>query len=114
MAREERDQRVRAHGAGVSHDIWVETPRVPALQAAAKPLPDGAHRRLSRAQGVGLGLLLLSAIIAVAIEPRATFETFHLLFFVGFMGNSMIKLIAACTPRPPSRPSSTTWTAWAC
>ena len=42
---------------------------------------------------------MLAVTIAVAIEPRATLEAFHLLFFVGFMANSMIKLVAACTPR---------------
>lgn len=40
-------------------------------------------------------------VIAVAMEPHATMETFHLLFFVGFLANSMIKLVAAFTPRAP-------------
>jgi len=35
----------------------------------------------------------------MAIQPHASLETLHLLFFVGFVGNSMVKLIAACTPR---------------
>ena len=99
MAREERDQRAWAHGPDVAHDIWIETPQVSAPQTTAKPLPDGAHRRLSRAQGVGLTTLALSVIIAVAIEPHATLEAFHLLFYAGFMTNSLIKLVAAFTPR---------------
>ena len=99
MAREERDQRAWAHGLGAPHDIWIETPEALACPTAAKPLPDGAHRRLSRAQGVGLATLALSVIIAVAIEPHATLEAFHLLFFAGFMANSLIKLVAAFTPR---------------
>ncbi|CAN5211799.1 glycosyltransferase [soil metagenome] len=68
---------------------------------AAKPLPDGAHRRLSRAQGIGLASLALLVIIAVVMKPHATMEALHLLFFAGFMANSMIKLAAAFTPRAP-------------
>ena len=99
MAREERDQRAWANGPDAAHDIWIATPQTTPPPAAAKPLPDGAHRRLSRAQGIGLAAIALSVIIAVAIEPRTTLEVFHLLFFVGFMANSTIKLVAAFTPR---------------
>lgn len=103
MAREERDQRVRTHGPAEAPDIWTETPQAPRPpidhSAAAKPLPDGAHRRLSRAQGIGLVAMALALFIAMAIQRHATLEVFHLLFFVGFMANALIKLVAACTPR---------------
>jgi cellulose synthase/poly-beta-1,6-N-acetylglucosamine synthase-like glycosyltransferase len=66
---------------------------------AAARLPDGAHRRLSRSQGIGLTALALLAVIAMAIQPRTMLETFHLIFFIGFMANSTIKLVAAFTPR---------------
>ncbi len=35
----------------------------------------------------------------MAIQPHQTMEAVHLLFFVGFMVNSITKLAAACTPR---------------
>lgn len=99
MAREERDQRTRAYGPSALHDIRDLAPPASEPLVAARKLPDGAHRRLSRTQGVVLATLALTAIIAMAIEPRTTMEAFHLLFFVGFTANSIVRLVAAFTPR---------------
>jgi cellulose synthase/poly-beta-1,6-N-acetylglucosamine synthase-like glycosyltransferase len=43
--------------------------------------------------------MALSLVIAMAIQPHATLEVFHLLFFVGFMASALLRLVAACTPR---------------
>ena len=90
-----------AYGPDISHDIWVEAPAAAAPPTAATPLLDGAHRRLSMAQGIGLAAIALILVIALAIQPHATWQALHLVFFVGFMANSMVKLVAALTPRAP-------------
>jgi len=97
MAREERHQRRRAFGAKSADGTWIEALEDGAVKAA--PLPDGAHRRLSRGQV--LGLILLTAVFALLLDlsPHTTLESVHLLFFVGFMSQSAIKLVAAFTPR---------------
>jgi cellulose synthase/poly-beta-1,6-N-acetylglucosamine synthase-like glycosyltransferase len=101
MAREERDQRRRAFGAQVADGSWIGVlPEAPA--STAKPLQDGAHRRLSRAQVIGLALLALALLLLIAARPQAMLQGLHLLFFVGFMSHSTIKLVAAFTPRAPS------------
>lgn len=98
MAREERDQRRRAFGAETADGGWIETlPEGPA--STAEPLKDGAHRRLSRGQIVGLAILAATVLLLTAWRPHPMLEGFHLLFFVGFMGHSAIKLVAAFTPR---------------
>ncbi|MFZ0266826.1 glycosyltransferase [Caulobacter sp.] len=98
MAREERDQQWRAFGARPTDGSWVgATPDEP--EWAAKPLRDGAHRRLSRAQIIGLSILVLGLVLLALLQPRLILEGFHLLFFLGFMGHSAIKLVAAFTPR---------------
>jgi cellulose synthase/poly-beta-1,6-N-acetylglucosamine synthase-like glycosyltransferase len=43
--------------------------------------------------------LAIVMVILAAWRPHPLFEGFHLLFFVGFMGHSTIKLVAAFTPR---------------
>jgi cellulose synthase/poly-beta-1,6-N-acetylglucosamine synthase-like glycosyltransferase len=101
MAREERDQRRRAFGKKPAGKGWIETPRGEPVQAAA-PLPDGAHRRLSRGQAIGLTLLLTLLLFLATFQTHTTLEGFHLLFFVGFMGHSAVKLVAAFTPRRPN------------
>ena len=90
-----------AYGPDISHDIWVEAPAAAAPPTAATPLLDGAHRRLSMAQGIGLAAIALILVIALAIQPHATWQALLLVFFVGFMANSMVKLVAALTPRAP-------------
>jgi cellulose synthase/poly-beta-1,6-N-acetylglucosamine synthase-like glycosyltransferase len=67
---------------------------------------DGAHRRLSHGQIAGLVVFAILAALSMAVWPLRTLEGFHLVFFVGFMGNSAIKLVAAFTPlaRQVSRP----------
>jgi cellulose synthase/poly-beta-1,6-N-acetylglucosamine synthase-like glycosyltransferase len=67
---------------------------------------DGAHRRLSHGQIAGLVVFAILATLSIAVWPLRTLEGFHLVFFVGFMGNSAIKLVAAFTPlaRQVSRP----------
>lgn len=105
MAREERDQRRSAFGTKPSDGRAIEGPRGEAVQAAA-PLPDGAHRRLSRGQMAGLAILLAILLVLATFQTRATLEGFHLLFFVGFMSHSAIKLVAAFTPRAPTLAAS--------
>ncbi len=102
MAREEQDQRTLVHRA----EAW-PLPDNPG--EAAPPLPDGAHRRLSPLQAVILGLVATAVAILALIRPGLAVESFHALFFVGFMVNAGVKLAAACTPRAPSSslPSST-------
>jgi cellulose synthase/poly-beta-1,6-N-acetylglucosamine synthase-like glycosyltransferase len=95
MAREEQDQRTLVRSA----ETW-RLPEDPGEVAA--PLPDGAHRRLSPIQGVVLGLLAAAVAILALIRPGLAMESFHTLFFVGFMVNAGVKLAAACTPRAPS------------
>jgi cellulose synthase/poly-beta-1,6-N-acetylglucosamine synthase-like glycosyltransferase len=95
MAREEQDQRTlvrRAEAWPLPDDPGETAPR----------LPDGAHRRLSPIQAVILGLLGAAAAILALIRPGLAMESFHALFFVGFMVNAGVKLAAACTPRAPS------------
>src|SRR6478752_2747606 len=81
MAREERDQRRRAFGAKPADEHWIETLGRETVKAA--PLPDGAHRRLSRGQAVGLTIVALVLVALLALQPHATLDGFHLLFFVG-------------------------------
>ena len=100
MAREERDQRRRAFGNKPVDRDWIQAPSGEPARAAS-PLPDGAHRRLSRGQLIGLAVLLTLLLLLVTFQTRATLEGFHLLFFVGFMGHSAVKLVAAFTPRRP-------------
>jgi cellulose synthase/poly-beta-1,6-N-acetylglucosamine synthase-like glycosyltransferase len=99
MAREERDQR-RASGTkpGVKHRI---DGGEGGLVHAPAPLPDGAHRRLSRGQVAGLIVLSVLLLLLATLRTHATWEALHLLFFVGFMGHSGVKLVAAFTPRAP-------------
>jgi cellulose synthase/poly-beta-1,6-N-acetylglucosamine synthase-like glycosyltransferase len=98
MAREERDQRRRAFGAEATDGSWIEA--LPdGVASAAKPLHDGAHRRLSRGQVIGLAILVLTLLLLMAMRPQAMLQGLHLLFFVGFMSHSTIKLAAAFTPR---------------
>ncbi len=100
MAREERDQQQRVFGAQAADGGWVDA--LPDdLTSPAKPLQDGAHRRLSRGQIIGLAILLGLALLLGAAQPNAMLQGLHLLFFIGFMGHSAIKLAAAFTP-PPS------------
>ena len=103
MAREERDQRAHAHGPNLTHEAQAETPLIAEAQVdrptVAKRLPDGAHRRLSRGQAVGLAVLLLATVVAMAIAPWRTLGALHLLFFLGFTINSAVKLVAAFMPR---------------
>ena len=101
MAREERDQRRDPFGNKPASGRWIEAPSGEASRVAA-PLPDGAHRRLSRGQAIGLMALLALLLLLATFQTRATLEGFHLLFFVGFMGHSTVKLIAAFTPRRPN------------
>jgi len=97
MAREESDQRRRAFETKPADEHWIEAR--PDEPAQAARLPDGAHRRLSRGQMAGLTLLLAAVLLLATFRTQATLEGFHLLFFVGFMSHSAIKLIAAFTPR---------------
>jgi cellulose synthase/poly-beta-1,6-N-acetylglucosamine synthase-like glycosyltransferase len=69
---------------------------------AVPPRQDGAHRRLSRGQVIGLAILLLTLLLFAFMRPHATLQGLHLLFFVGFMSHSTIKLVAAFTPRAPT------------
>ncbi len=101
MAREERDQQRLRGSFGPSVENEAQK-RLETAPPPAKPLPDGAHRRLSRAQVIGLSALIVGVLTLIAIDPHGTFEGFHLLFFVGFMGSSAIKLVAAFTPRKAS------------
>ncbi|KQY30086.1 family 2 glycosyl transferase [Caulobacter sp. Root487D2Y] len=98
MAREERDQRRRAFGTEAADGSWIEA-LADGPDATATPLRDGAHRRLSRGQVVGLSTFVLALLVLTALRPQPMLEGFHLLFFVGFMGHSTIKLVAAFTPR---------------
>jgi len=100
MAREENDQRRRAFETKPADEHWIEAR--PDEPAQAARLPDGAHRRLSRSQMAGLTLLLAAVLLLAMFRTQATLEGFHLLFFVGFMSHSAIKLIAAFTPRAPA------------
>jgi len=102
MAREERDQRRHAFGTKPSDGRAIGGTE----GDAAPPLPDGAHRRLSRGQMAGLAILLAILLLLAAFQTRATLEGFHLLFFVGFMSHSAIKLVAAFTPRAPTLAAS--------
>ena len=95
MAREEQDQRTPVHRA----EAW---PLPEDRGEVATPLPDGAHRRLSPVQAIVLSLLAITVAILVLVRPGLAVESFHALFFVGFMVNSGVKLAAACTPRAPS------------
>lgn len=94
MAREEQDQRTLVRRA----EAW-PLPNDPGEIAA--PLPDGAHRRLSPTQAVTLGLLAVAVLVLALMRPGLAMESFHALFFVGFMVNAGVKLAAACTPRAP-------------
>ena len=98
MAREERDQRRRTFGAQAADGSWIEALPEGSV-SAAKPLQDGAHRRLSRGQVMGLATLLLTLLLLWVWRPHPMMEGLHLLFFVGFVGHSTIKLAAAFTPR---------------
>lgn len=106
MAREERHQRRRAFGTKPADRHWIEAFGSGAVKAA--PLPDGAHRRLSRGQAIGLAGLAVVLALLIWLQRDAMLEGFHLLFFAGFMGQSAIKLVAAFTPRvstaPPALP----------
>jgi cellulose synthase/poly-beta-1,6-N-acetylglucosamine synthase-like glycosyltransferase len=97
MAREERDQQGRA---------WRAPSPIPAQDALAPPLPDGAHRRLSPAQAAGLILLAALVMTLAATRPALLAEAFRWLFMAGFTLSAVVKLAAACTPRlavvPPS------------
>jgi cellulose synthase/poly-beta-1,6-N-acetylglucosamine synthase-like glycosyltransferase len=104
MAREERDQQRRAFGAQSADETWIEASESGTARAA--PLPDGAHRRLSRSQWIGLFILPVVLAVLLALRPHATWESLHLLFFVGFMSQSAIKLGAAFMPRAPTPPPS--------
>jgi len=98
MAREERDQRPRAFGAEASDGVWIDAvPEQP--EPAVDPLQDGAHRRLSRGQIIGLSILIISLLLLAVTQLQPMMEAFHLLFFAGFLLHSTIKLIAAFTPR---------------
>lgn len=97
MAREERDQQRRAFGAATAKAFWIEDPKDDVVKAT--PLPDGAHRRLSRGQTIGLAVVALLVTVLIGLRPHATLESVHLLFFIGFMSHSAIKLVAAFTPR---------------
>ena len=99
MAREERDQQRRAFGPKVVDADLVEPPSDDPI-STARPLQDGAHRRLSRGQIIGLAILLGLVLLLGVIRSHETLQGFHLLFFVGFMSHSAIKLAAAFTPRP--------------
>ena len=105
MAREERDQRRSAFRTKPSNGRGIGATKDDAVQAAA-PLPDGAHRRLSHGQMAGLAILLATLLLLATFQTRATLEGFHLLFFVGFMSHSAIKLVAAFTPRAPTLAAS--------
>lgn len=107
MAREERDQRWRVFGAkpaaeSRAGESWIEFPQDGTAKTA--PLPDGAHRRLSRSQFIGLIVVTAALAILLGLQNRATLECLHLLFFVGFMSQSAIKLVAAFMPRAPTPP----------
>ncbi len=106
MAREERHQRRRAFGTKPADRHWIEAFGSGAVKAA--PLPDGAHRRLSPGQAIGLAGLAVVLALLIWLQRDAMLEGLHLLFFVGFMGQSAIKLVAAFTPRvstaPPALP----------
>jgi len=51
---------------------------------------------------VGLAVLSVLLLLLATFQTHATLEGFHLLFFVGFMGHSAVKLVAAFTPRAPA------------
>src|SRR4051812_22436759 len=98
MAREERDQQRRTFGVGATDESRAKRP-TDGPGSKARPLQDGAHRRLSRGQIFGLAALAIALLLLAILQPRPGFEGLHLLFFVGFMGHSTIKLVAAFTPR---------------
>ena len=101
MAREERDQQRRVFGAEPAEGSLIEAlPDSP--EPTTEPLEDGAHRRLSRGQIVGLTTLAVALLLLTALRPHPMLEGLHLLFFVGFVGHSTIKLVAAFTPRAAS------------
>jgi cellulose synthase/poly-beta-1,6-N-acetylglucosamine synthase-like glycosyltransferase len=109
MAREERDPPWHVHdGAditGTFHEtrFTAEASRPDGYERSrtkSEPPPrDGAHRRLSRAQGVGLIIMALGLAALLVLTPSPTLEGLHLLFFAGFLGLSVVKLAAAFTPR---------------
>jgi cellulose synthase/poly-beta-1,6-N-acetylglucosamine synthase-like glycosyltransferase len=101
MAREERDQPRRAFTAETDDGSWTHAP-ANGHDPAAEPLQDGAHRRLSRGQIIGLSAFVLTLLLIMALRPHLMLASLHLLFFVGFTSHSTIKLVAAFTPRAPA------------
>src|ERR1700751_3621791 len=98
MAREERDQRQHAFAAKSVYGNGVEAElEDPVL--GMNPQHDGAHRRLSRGQIIGLAIFLGALLFLGTTQFDAMLQGLHLLFFVGFMGHSTVKLAAAFTPR---------------
>jgi len=98
MAREERDQLRRAFGAKA-----IEGNSVEALPEHSdrhvQPVQDGAHRRLSSGQIIGLTILMLTLLVLGITWREPMGRAMHLLFFVGFTVHSAVKLVAAFTPR---------------
>lgn len=95
MAREERDQQGPA---------WRPTPAADAPDAVARPLPDGAHRRLSPVQAIVLALLATAILILAATHPAQLADLLRGLFMAGFTLSALVKLSAACTPRVTAVP----------
>ncbi|MEH0196724.1 glycosyltransferase [Caulobacter sp. CCNWLY153] len=90
MAREER----RLHVDGLDHAVLPDPPRVSPL-----PIADGAHRRLSQAQGVMLALAGLGLCVAIALAPGPTLEVLRWSGLALFALLATLRLVAALTPR---------------
>lgn len=90
MAREER----RLHVDGLDHAVLPDPPLV-----APVPPADGAHRRLSPAQGFLLVALLLGLTAGLATAPGATLAALKWTGLALFALLATLRLVAALTPR---------------
>ncbi|KSB90388.1 family 2 glycosyl transferase [Caulobacter vibrioides] len=90
MAREER----RLHVDGLDHAILPDPPLV-----APRPVADGAHRRLSPAQGAAGLALLLALLASLAITPGAMLAVLKWASLGLFALLATLRLAAALTPR---------------
>jgi hypothetical protein len=98
MAREERDQRRRAFGnEGGRRKLDRGLPDGEPVRRPT-PLPDGAHRRLSRGQIVGLAILLALLLLLATFRTRRRWKAFIC------CSSSASWAIRRSSWSPPSRP----------
>ncbi|PLR21795.1 family 2 glycosyl transferase [Caulobacter zeae] len=90
MAREER----RLHVDGLDHAVLPDPPLV-----APFPITDGAHRRLSPAQGGMLVLAGLGLGVGITLAPGPTLDGLRWTGLVLFALLATLRLVAALTPR---------------